>query len=75
VVTILGTSHYDFTDLPMLMPIAAQLGLKSPLNGARVLHIVDDYSLAFFNQYLLGEPTTLQDGPSAQYPEVKYGQP
>ncbi|HTX91459.1 MAG TPA: hypothetical protein VMC09_09595 [Anaerolineales bacterium] len=70
--TILGTKHYDFTDLPLLTPIAAQLGLKGPINGKRVMMIVDDYSLSFFDRYLLGEPTTLLDGPSPQFPEVKF---
>jgi predicted dienelactone hydrolase len=69
---ILGTSHYDFSDLPMMSPIAPQLGLKGPLNGARVVRIIDDYTLAAFNQALLGQPTTLLDGPSTLYPEVTH---
>ena len=73
--TILGTKHYDFTDLPLLTPIAAQLGLKGPINGERVMRIVDDYSLSFFNQALLGQPTTLMEAPSAQYPEVMFPPP
>jgi dienelactone hydrolase len=70
--TILGTAHYDFTDLPLLTPIAAQLGLKGPINGKRVMRIVDDYSLSFFNKALLGKPTTLLDGPSKQFPDVRF---
>jgi dienelactone hydrolase len=73
--TILGTKHYDFTDLPLLTPIAAQLGLKGPINGTRVMRIIDAYSLAFFNQALLCQPTVLLDGPSPQYPEVKFPSP
>ena len=70
--TILGTAHYDFTDLPLLTPIAAQIRLKGPINGSRVMTIVDDYSLSFFNKALLGKPTTLLDGPSVHFPEVKF---
>jgi predicted dienelactone hydrolase len=70
--TILGTKHYDFTDLPLLTPLAARLGLKGPIDGRRVMYIVDAYSLHFFDKYLLGRPTDLLDGPSAQFLEVKF---
>lgn len=70
VLTILGTSHYDFCDLPILSPITPQLGLKGPLGSDRVVKIVGDYPLAFFNQVFYGIPTTLLDGPSVEYPEV-----
>ncbi len=69
VIGIRGTTHYDFSDLPMLSPIAAQLGLKGPLNGGRVTEIVDDYLISFFEATLKGEPTDVFDGPS-KYPEV-----
>ena len=72
VVTILGADHYDFSDLPALTPLAPQLGLKGPIQGARVQTIVNAYSLAFFNQLLNGQATTLLDGPSAAYPEVRF---
>jgi predicted dienelactone hydrolase len=72
VLSILGTSHYDFTDLPILSPIAAQLGLKGPLSGDRVIKITGNYPLAFFNQVFYGIPTTPLDGPSADYPEVVF---
>lgn len=72
VVTILGTAHYDFTDLPILTPLAPQLGLKGPINGQRVIKIVDDYLLAFFDMALKGQATSLFDGPSSQYPEVRF---
>jgi predicted dienelactone hydrolase len=71
-ITIEGTMHYDFTDLPALSPLAPQLGLKGPINGARVQRLIDDFTLAFFNKYLLGIPTTLLDGPSANYPELRW---
>src|SRR3990172_12786396 len=43
VIEILGTAHLDFSDLPLLSPIAPLLGLKGPLNGERVIEIVDAY--------------------------------
>jgi pimeloyl-ACP methyl ester carboxylesterase len=72
VVTILGTGHYDFSDLPILSPIAPQMGLKGPLASERVVKIMVNYPLAFFNQVFYGKSTTLLDGPSADYPEVVF---
>ncbi|MBM3121400.1 MAG: hypothetical protein FJZ97_04335 [Chloroflexi bacterium] len=70
--TILGTDHYDFSDLPALSPLAPQLGLKGPIPGRRVQQIINAYSLAFFGQALKGEPTLLLAGPSPAYPEVRF---
>ena len=69
---IQGTAHYDFSDLPAFSPLAHAIGLKGPLNGQRVLKIVNDYTLAFFNKHLRGEPSNLLDGPSSDYPEVEF---
>ena len=65
-----GTSHYDFSDLPLLSPLAPQLGLKGPINGKRVTTIVNDYLLSFFDMTLKGKPADLLDNPSP-YAEVK----
>jgi pimeloyl-ACP methyl ester carboxylesterase len=69
VIAIKGTTHYDFSDLPMLSPITSYLGLKGPLNGERVTQIVDDYLISFFDSTLKDQPTDLFDGPS-KYTEV-----
>ncbi len=74
VITILGTSHYDFSDLPALSPLAPQLGLKGPLNGARVQEIINTYTLAFFDQQFKDIPSALFDGPASDYPEMRYEQ-
>ena len=68
-VYIEGTDHYDFADLPLLSPLAPQLGLKGPINGKRVTIIVDDYLLSFFNKALKGVPTDLFED-SSLYPEI-----
>ena len=72
VLTILGADHYDFTDLPALSPLAPQLGLKGPIPGAQVQKILKDYTLAFFDLALKGKPTSLLDGPSKDYPDVRF---
>ena len=70
VISIAGTKHYDFSDLPLLSPLAPQLGLKGPINGKRVVTIVDDYLLSFFDMTLNGKPESLFKN-SSPYSEVK----
>lgn len=74
VITINGTAHYDFTDIPLLSPLAPQLGLKGPINGKQVITIVNDYLLSFFNMTLKGEETSLFDEQSKKYSEVRISQ-
>ena len=74
VISIDGTSHYDFADLPLLSPLAPQLGLKGPINGKRVTTIINDYLLSFFDMTLKGETTDLFEGQSEKYMEVKLNQ-
>ncbi len=70
VISIDGTKHYDFSDLPLLSPIAPQLGLKGPLKGARVTEIVDAYVLGFFEMTLNNIPSDLFNGAFLEYSEV-----
>jgi predicted dienelactone hydrolase len=65
-----ATAHYDFSDLPLLSPLAPQLGLKGPINGKRVTVIINDYLLSFFDMTLKGIPTDVFNNPGP-YPEVK----
>lgn len=69
-VYIEGTAHYDFSDLPLLSPLAPQLKLKGPINGKRITTIVNDYLLSFFESTLNGKSSSLFSDPSP-YPEVK----
>jgi len=71
VIVIEGTKHFDFSDLPLLSPIAPQLGLKGPLNGKRVTMIVDSYLLDFFEMTLNNKPSTLFSGAFDDFSEVK----
>ncbi|MEO8356984.1 MAG: hypothetical protein ABI621_13815 [Chloroflexota bacterium] len=70
-VSIEGTAHYDFSDLPLLSPLTPQLGLKGPINGRRVTTIIDDYLLSFFEMTLRGTPSDLFNKQSQEYDEVK----
>jgi len=71
VISINGTKHFDFSDLPLLSPVAPQLGLKGPLNGKRVTKIVDSYLLDFFEMTLNNKPSALFDGLFNDFSEVK----
>lgn len=66
-----GTKHYDFSDLPLLSPLAPQLGLKGPLSGRRVAVIVNSYLLDFFEMTLNNKPSELFDENFSTYQEVK----
>lgn len=70
VITITGTKHYDFSDLPLLSPIAPQLGLKGPLNGKRVTEIVNAYLIDFFELTLKNIPSDLFDDNFSDFDEV-----
>ncbi|HNO84508.1 MAG TPA: hypothetical protein PKM54_07770 [Anaerolineales bacterium] len=71
IIVISGTKHFDFSDLPLLSPIAPQLGLKGPLNGGRVVEIVNSYLLGFFEMTLKNQPSELFNGNFADFNEVK----
>ena len=70
-ISINGTKHYDFSDLPLLSPIAPQLGLKGPLNGPRVTEIVNAYLIDFFELTLNRKSSYLFKGDFLDFPEVK----
>ena len=74
-VTILGASHFDFTDMPALSPLAARLNLKGPINGKRVQQIINRYTVAYFDRELKGIPSALFSGPQSEFPEVRYDRP
>jgi len=51
------------------------MGLKGPLNGARVQKIINTYLVAFFDQTLKGSASPLLTGPSPDYPELQWRAP
>ncbi len=71
-ITITGTAHYDFSDLPLLSPLAPYLGLKGPLNAGRVLSLDRTLTLALFDQALRGGSGQVLSGPSPDFPELQF---
>jgi dienelactone hydrolase len=69
-ITVRGTTHFNFTDLSLYSPVLKITGATGPIDGYRMVKIINAYTLAFFNEYLKGEMSPLLDGPSLDYPEV-----
>jgi acetyl esterase/lipase len=72
-IVLSGTRHYDFSSLPLLTPLAAQLGLKGPIPGTLGLEIINAETVAFFDKYLKGNKSISLEEISNQYPEVLWG--
>lgn len=71
---ILGTRHFDFSDLPGVSPLAPVLGLKGKIDGDRVVALIKDYTLAFFDRTFKGVGSELLEGEVEAYPEVVWGE-
>lgn len=69
-VRINDARHANFTDFSLLGGINKLQGNIGPVNGKRFLKIQNDYVLAFFNQYLNGEPSDLLNDSTRKYEEV-----
>lgn len=67
-VGIEGAVHNDFVMTPLLSPLSSQLGLTGSIPAGRVISIVDNYLLGFFDVYLLGTGSAALDAVS--FPEV-----
>ncbi|MDH4115783.1 MAG: dienelactone hydrolase family protein [Acidimicrobiia bacterium] len=69
-IAIEGAGHNDFVMTPLFSPIAHRLGLKGPISSDRVIPIVDEYLVGFFERYLLGVGGSGLDQPPP--PEVEF---
>lgn len=63
-----GASHNDFTVAPFFSPVAGQLGLVGSIPAGRLVPIVDNYLLGFFDVFLLGTGSAALD--SVSFEEV-----
>ena len=71
-VQVPGMFHVNMTDVPYWSPLLPWLGITGPIDLKRAHNIINAYSLAFFNQHLLGRAEALMDTPASQYPEVVF---
>lgn len=49
-----GASHNDFVVTPLISPVAGRFGLKGPIPAGRIVPIIDNYLVGFFDVFLLG---------------------
>lgn len=56
-----GAEHNDFTAVPLFSPVAGQIGLKGPIPAGRMIPIVDNYLVGFFDVFLLGTGSAALD--------------
>lgn len=56
-----GAEHNDFVVTPLLSPLASQMGLKGPIPAGRIIPIIDNYLIGFFDVFLLGTGSAALD--------------
>jgi dienelactone hydrolase len=72
------STHYSFTDLPVLLelaqvPAAVRAASSRPpgtLSPFRNLQVINDWSTAFFDRYLRDGPDSILDDQGTLYPEL-----
>lgn len=66
-----NSGHLNFTDLPRISPfLSEKLGIGT-IDSLKCIEIVNDYTLAFFNKHIKGQPSELLDGASI-YNEAEF---
>ncbi|MEU7581481.1 alpha/beta hydrolase [Streptomyces sp. NPDC041068] len=70
--TVKGSGHFTFTDLPVLADQVGYTDPEAPLSGERSEQITRSYVAAFYEQHLRGVPQPLLDGPTPGNPEITF---
>jgi predicted dienelactone hydrolase len=68
VITIKNADHYNFHDISILDPTHQMLG---SIDGNRMLKLLNEYTLAFFNEFLKGIESEMFDPEYPKYEEIK----
>jgi predicted dienelactone hydrolase len=68
--SVKGASHMNFCDSPLYTPLK-RLSYAGPISTSQAMHIINAYTLSFFNTYLNDKDDHLLDAPVPQYPEVE----
>jgi predicted dienelactone hydrolase len=64
------TNHIGLTDLSLQGPLFGWMGVTGKLDPDRREAIMTDYTVGFFEKYLMNRNPELWDGLAARYPEV-----
>lgn len=75
--SIKGTKHFNFSDLPLRLPpltriLFNKLGYIGSIQPERGLEISNAYLVAFFDQYLKGTNSALLQSSTSPYSEVQF---
>ena len=65
------TQHFNYTDFNLLSPVFQNLRVLGNIDPQRMEHIINTYTLAFFDQTLKGISSPLLQGANPDYPEVE----
>ena len=65
-----ASGNMNFQDSAIISPLLRWMGALGPIEGQRMMEILNAYTLAFFDRHLQGEDGLLLDGPSPDFPEV-----
>lgn len=60
-VGVSGTAHNDFTAAPLLSPVSGIFGFRGSIPAGRIIPIIDNYLLGFFDVFLLGTGSAALD--------------
>ncbi len=79
-VVIDGTTHFSFTDLPVLLDLGGVSAARAAASGrppgtlaaGRNLEILNTFIVAFFERHLRGQPSALLEGNTGAFPEVTF---
>jgi hypothetical protein len=69
--TMRGSSHSNYSDRPLYSPLRILTDAGS-IDVKRAFEIVNDYTLAFFDQHLNGKQQDFLDHKSSRYPEADF---
>jgi predicted dienelactone hydrolase len=70
--TIAGARHPDFSELPLLTPLLSLVGFRGRINPRLQMKIVNDYTLAFFDHFLKGQPAPLLQPAASPFAQVTF---
>ena len=68
--TIAGAHHPDFSELPLLIPVLSLAGFRGRIRPSLQMQIVNEYTLAFFDRFLKGQPSQLLEQSPSPFPQV-----
>ena len=63
-----GAAHTNFMDVSLFAPVLQWLGVTGPIEGERVIEIMNVLTQRFFDAYLRG--TAAPDLPPPEFPEL-----